>query len=538
MGYTIGVSTGLFKIAHSQNPGKSLEFMGLPRKAIWSIYKGVRFAQIDLESISEFLEDKLEEKMKKVKAMGIEFGVHGEVPEYAGRLVPFLDTAEEDVYKRSHDRLIVSAKNCAKIGSKYYLLHSSASRSWYELFAHLGPSQMVDIWGRRFDKLLAEENKDILDWAVEQDFIKEIMSRSYTPVSELTKKVLKESIDKHVMENQDQKITKEQLEKMKKEAEEKAREIFKESLLDAVSSTGIHYGMERLAFFIIAKWMQEGKKCPSELKAIWKGITSSGRIEDTKFRERAENWVPAVTAAYTWGHFNPEECPTKEDRLEDPKPYFDDNKMWMAFETPMAGAGTEETSRLAQPIHIYHMVKNLGTKNAVIVLDFEHQLSSNIDPMKQAEAFPEGEAKWVRLVHVGYPALLAPAHLPIPLGSDAQEYIYKLLWEYRKKGFKDGIIIFERGGGEEPIQETVLALKKVVEFLEKDVPPDKLYEHPDFFGLKHMGPELIRQRTSIKAHLLDPLKGMLSIPEEEYDFLGTSAAAARKLEEWKKEQYK
>ena len=529
MGYTIGVSTGLWKIAHQQSPGKSLEFMGLSRKAIWSIYKGVNFAQIDLESTAEFLEDDLKEKMKKVKAMGIDFGVHGEVPETAGRLVPHLDTAEEDVYKRSHERFIYSAKNCASIGSKYYLLHSSASRSWHELFMHQAPSLMVDVWGRRFKILLEVEEPWLLKWAAEKDFVMEVFHGGRTIPD---KDDYLESIKaKYNAANQGKEPSSDELKDMEKKAEEKAIEKVKEIIVQTMSVNDIGWGVERIAFYIIAKWMESGKTCPSELRAIWKGIAGGGSIDNPSFRENAARWVPAVAAAYTWGHFNP-----KDPRYEDPKKYFE--KMWMAFETPMTGAGVEEMARLGEPIHIYQMVKNLKLKNAVVVLDFEHQLASGINPEDQVEALPEGEGKWIKIIHVGYPAVLAPAHIPIPLGSDAQTWIYKILWKYRKKGFKDGIIIFERGGGDEPIQESVLALKKIVEYLEKDVSPEKLIDHEDFFGLKKMGPETIRQRLQIKEHALDPLKGMLMIPEEEYDFLGTSAAAQRKLEEWKKEKLK
>ena len=528
MGYTIGVSTGLWKIAHQQSPGKSLEFMGLARKALWSIYKGVRFAQIDLESIAEFLEDDLDQKIKKVKEMGIEFGVHGEVPETAGRLVPFLDSAEEDVYKRSHERLIYSAKNCARIGSKYYLLHSSASRSWHELSRDLGPTLMVDIWGRRFEHLFNEE-KWLLDWAIKKPFIIEIFSRRGAKSIEEAEKDEMERFEKRYKYDKGKEPSSEEKERAHLDIKKEVEEEFKKALSDMISRNDISYGVERIAFYIIAKWMESGKTCPSELRATWKGIARGGSIDNDSFREKADNWVPAIAAAYTWGHFNP-----KDSRYEDPKKYFE--KMWMAFETPMTGAGVEEAARLAKPMHIYHMVKNLKMKNAVVVLDFEHQLSSWIDPFEQVKALPEGEGKWIKIIHIGYPAVMAPAHIPIPLGSDAQFWVYKILWEYRKKGFKDGIIIFERGGGDEPIQETVLALKKVTEYLEKDVAPEKLPE--DFYGLTKLAPETIRQRLQIKNHALDPLKGMLMVPEEEYDFLGTSAAAQRKLEEWKKERLK
>ena len=60
----------------------------------------------------------------------------------------------------------------------------------------------------------------------------------------------------------------------------------------------------------------------------------------------------------------------------------------------------------------------------------------------------------------------------------------------------------------------------------------------EFYGMKEHGPEIARQQLAIKEHALDPLKGTLLIPEEEYTFLSSEAVKKGKGEEWRKEKLK
>ena len=145
----------------------------------------------------------------------------------------------------------------------------------------------------------------------------------------------------------------------------------------------------------------------------------------------------------------------------------------------------------------------------------------------------------VKVMHVGWPTPHVPAHIPIYLGSEAQEYIYKILYELKKKGFdekEDRWIIFERGGGQDPIKDSVVSLRKIVGFLRKDVVPKDL--PPEFYGVGDEGPEVARQFVTIREHALDPLKGVLHVSEEEFGFLRTGVDEKGKLEEWKKEKFR
>jgi hypothetical protein len=83
----------------------------------------------------------------------------------------------------------------------------------------------------------------------------------------------------------------------------------------------------------------------------------------------------------------------------------------------------------------------------------------------------------------------------------------------------------------------VTALKIMAEHLEKDIPPERL--PPEFFGI--VTGEIAseeRQLAIIREHARDPLKGLISVPEEEYTFLSRAALEKPGVtpEKWKKEE--
>ena len=102
-------------------------------------------------------------------------------------------------------------------------------------------------------------------------------------------------------------------------------------------------------------------------------------------------------------------------------------------------------------------------------------------------------------------------------------------------------MVFERGGGKDPgefISTSVESIRMMIEELNKDTNPEQL--PVEFFGVSPKGvlsPQ--RQEVIIREHALDPLKGMLSVPEEEYTFLSSEAIKkGKKPEEFKKEEYR
>lgn len=513
MSYKVGISSGYWSIAKGGGAEASEALAGISKKIYFSQTQGVQFTQIDIESLAEFGEPNLKEKLEAIKKAGFEFGVHAECVAIGMNTLP-LDSPLEDDYKRAHERLVLHIKKSGEIGSKYVLLHSSESHPFILLGKELQPTKLVDVWGRPLRKFL-EENRRLLDWVVEKDFVWEFTHR--------TPKGIISEIEENLLNNFYVRNKKEPSEEEKKKIHEEAVRSAEGWFLQKISSADLAYGAERVAYFITAKWMEDSRD------PMWAN-TVGGTIDDDKFREDYQKWVPAVSAKYIWGHFNP-----KVSVFENPKKLLEKHKMYLVFETPMATAGYELHMRLSRPLHMYYLAKAIGSDLVGLAMDFEHMLGSNLDPKKEVEALPFNGGKFVKVIHAGFPAPYQPAHLPIGVGSDAQLFLYERLYELRKKGFMDGFIIFERGD-ESSIKQTIISLRLIVQFLEKETPPNKLT--PEFFGMAEKGAEVTRQIVAIREHAFDPLKGMLAVPEEEHGFLGRKAVEKGKGEEWRKEKYK
>lgn len=178
-----------------------------------------------------------------------------------------------------------------------------------------------------------------------------------------------------------------------------------------------------------------------------------------------------------------------------------------------------------------------------MIIDWEHVATHGVDPFHEAEDFvsavkklnDENAADLILGVHSNYPSPLQP-HKPIEIGD--RPIIYSLLYKLRKIGLgKNHIVylLFERGGGENPFKGSIIALRAIAEELEKDTPPDQL--PLEFYGITEGTRDYARQIVIIKEHALEPLKGLLKVPEEDYTFLGTSAIRGGKQPEiWKKEE--
>ncbi|MEM7821299.1 MAG: hypothetical protein QXX38_00555 [Candidatus Aenigmatarchaeota archaeon] len=560
MAYVVGISSGAFGVAATE---ERPQLLGLFKKAQYSVTQGVRFVQIDLESVSEFEEPGLEEKMKKdvIEKLGISFGIHSETKAF-GVEAAELDSAIREEYERAHRRFIEILEKSIKIGSKYLLFHSSESDPFTLLALRTQPADIVDFYGRPFSEFL-KENEWLLDWIMGEGEWKdkeggqfiwvEILHRTLKNYLAL---IMEEKKERYIMEEK-----KEPSEEWLEEVIKRERKSLREYFVDLVSSRALHYGPERWAYYLIAKWMEKNK----EKEPLWEKIVRTNieffakrdgmsleewaeknkinlqnlSIDDKFFREHTELWVPAVSAKYIWGHLNP-----IDPKFKDPKKYIENSGIVLVLESPMGGRGIEEWLRFYNPAHIYHLAEIVGKKYIQIALDLEHMLSLRLDPEIVIDLFPKNGGEYVKVIHAGWPSTLAPAHVPIPLGSEQQQYLYKIYYKLREKGFgldpkEDVYIIFERGPF--PIQQTIVALKKIVEFLEKNIKPEDLIKYPEFFGIEMKEiASFERQKAIISEHFFDPLKDLLAVPEEKWSFLGKEAMGKPGVtgEKWEKEELK
>lgn len=597
MAYIIGVSSGIFAAAAEH---ERVQYAGLAKKAEYCITKGVQFVQIDLESVSEFKTPNLKEDLEKIRDLGVRYGIHSETRAF-GVEAAELDSAIETDYKFGHERLREILEKAGEIKSEYVLIHSSESEPFLLLERHLQPASLVDFFGNPFrDFLEANENKWLIEWALggnKKDIIDTAFQVWIKKRKEITIEDIRDALKEKGIEPKDfiwmeilrgslaevlrdrilsriesleisigkayDVITEEERKRVDGQIERSLDILISDilsSLLSYIQSRSLHYGPERVAYYFIAKWMEKNNDplwnnivnstieffAKSEKKSVEEWLREKGirekSIDDENFRKYNYLWVPAVSAKYIWGHLNQDKNPRKA--YYDLKEIIKKYKMPLVLETPMAHRGIEEWLRLPNPIQMYYLAeqvnKEAGFLCLAIAMDFEHMLSIRLDPEVVIDLLPEDVGKYVLVIHAGFPASLAPAHIPIPLGSEQQYYLYKLMYKLRKKGFgkdkKDYFIVFERGGGADPIQQSVIALRKIVEFLEKDIPPEKL-PMEEFFGFATGEiASLERQRSIILEHALDPLKGVIMVPEEEYTFLGAAATERVSPEKWRKEE--
>ncbi|MBS3055250.1 MAG: hypothetical protein J4452_02030 [Candidatus Aenigmarchaeota archaeon] len=581
----IGVSSGIFGIAKEKGHEEAMQYAGIPRKAMYSITKGVNFVQVDLESISEFLDPSLDDGVKNVEKLGITFGLHSETPAFGQREFPHLDSAIDVDYRRGHERMWIILENANRIRAKYVLVHSSESTPFIFLSREMQPTDLVDVWGRPFNTFIDEENKKdewVKKWLIDinqgyiwidlftdtlQGIIDIEVKRTILSSSQ-TKKLITQSGE---TVEQKKTLTDEDKKEIREDVTKYVIEVYYDYFRRQIKSKSLHYGPERTAYYITAKWMERENdplwdniinvtakyyalkddfgtfKGDIEKWMEWKGIKKvNGKwsIENPGFRQFYQLWVPSVSAKYVWGHFMQDKCPGVGPYLDkDPKQVLAKKQVLFLFETPMAGHGSEDLLRFPQPGQMFFLIKEITSPYVGIAIDLEHLLMDGIDPDLAFQVLPDGAGKYIRVIHSGWPSPLGPAHIPIPIGSEQHQYLYKMYRELAKKGMdvkkegKDDVyLIFERGGGEDPIKQSVLSLRLIKKFLEMDVPFDKL--PLEFYGIEpgQVASEA-RQWTIIEEHGRDPLKGLLVVPEETHGQLSKSAIEkGKRPEEVKKEE--
>ena len=202
---------------------------------------------------------------------------------------------------------------------------------------------------------------------------------------------------------------------------------------------------------------------------------------------------------------------------------------------------------LWRPAHLYALVKTLRkrvNKNIYITWDFEHLAGQGVDPIEEVKRTikPKSEGGlgikdlgiFTLSVHCNKPN---PLHGHVPLEFGEKE-VYVLLYMCRITGMgkadNDVYLLFERGGGQDPFKQSVDALRLMAEYLEKDVPYDKVDLR--MFGMKLTAGDIERQKQIVLQHRFELIKELMQVPEEEWGWLSGVATRKGKTKEWRKNE--
>ncbi len=559
--YTVGISTGFWRI------GKDPALLGLAQKiGGLGATGGIRFVQVDLETVAEFYEPQVEELIKRMKEkLDMIAGLHGEIGELMA-----LDSAEKRIWDQTHRRLCQTVRYAAKLGFFYVNIHLSNKqlisfteaqhRTQGYFYPVVGPD------GKGLPSIIKDVPK--VHDEVKQHIAKHIIQRSkafreaYRNLREKKLKQLPDLVNQAVKQELEKMPEHQRTEEAKKEITERFRRNIEQYLYEqAEREAGTDdfafdlwlnlrddeqekYQLEDGewgAYHIVARWMRERGD------PLW-GNIAEGKDPQSLYYTDERMFCAAVASKYIEGHLTLKDNPANEEFLDGMsiKEWCEKSKLLLLLENPESGEGAEGLYRLFHPRHFYHTIKQLNSPFIRVTIDFEHMVSQQLDPDDILQKLPGDFGRLIALFHLGQAVPYGgTAHIPISRGSLAQEQIYRWLYLLRKTGWKQGYIMFERGAGRtgqgrlpsEVFEDSVQALRQIAKYLELDVKPDEL--PPEFYGIA-VGNEAVyaRQVVAVREHAWDPLEGLLSVPEEKHSFLSRTAVDKGKAQEWERRKFR
>jgi hypothetical protein len=556
MPYTVGVSSGWWKI------DRPPDLLGLATKVgSFGGTAGVQFIQADLDTTSEFFEPRLKEQMKRIKEkLGMKLGLHAEVGELMA-----LESAERRLWEQSHLRLIETVKYAAELGMVYINTHLSARPQLYymereyRIMGYMYP--VVDFHGRPLYEICDEsaEAKEIAQKnllgvqsvihmdarekfeELERNYDKILREREAEALADLEKRTdfieasklpdpYREPELRRLADIERRKVEHEISEAMRRNRNDDLYNIWKEA-----PNACYHIETAEIAAYkVVGAYMRE--KGDPIWGTLCNGLEPEKAYTDSK-THAAMN--AAVAARYLEGHLKVKDHYLNEKYLNGMSvlEWLEKHKIILAFEIPEAHEGLEGLMRLINPLDGHVLIRKIKSPVIKLCIDFEHLLSHKIRVEDVIKGLPSDGGKDIIALHLSKPIpYFGSAHAPIPIGSRAQEIIYQWMFALRKKGFRDGYIIYERGGGKtawDVMQNVVWTMRQIVKYLEQDIPFDKL--PPEFYGISEQTKETFaRQLVTVRDHAWDPLEGVLEIPEEKHTFLSKTAVDKGKREEWEK----
>ncbi len=560
MGYTVGVSTGFYRVQSDPS------LLGLATKIAYGATHGVQFVQIDIETLAELKEPLLKYKIKRsMQDLGVsKVGVHAEIE------TVHVDTALKGEWDGTHLRLCETIAACKEYGFFYVNCHlSGKTQLMYEDRAYFIQGYFYPVVGPDGQPIYNFCEKSGSKGALEvlNGIIPDIIKREPEYEKHFNKRF--HDLHKNVIENEEEEIRrmfsqnpnfqnasddekkaviyseiKKRMPRLEEEARRRLRNEDDSQVIYDLWKKSV-YGKFLLDNSEIGAYEAVATAMIENGDPIWKNICG-GNDPKEAYETRHDLYNAACAAKYLEGHVIVKDHPYNKKFLGglSIKEFCEKNRIYMLFETP-AGVevpGHEGQIRLFRPIHGYHLMKKIDSPYVKLCLDAEHLISQKLDIDSAIDALPDDGGKYVVLFHLGRPVPYGgTAHRPLILGSRSQELIYRWFYKLRKKGMHTSFMLFERGSGQTPkevFESSVLVMRQVAKYLEKDMHPDQL--PPEFYGVSFENEAIWKQQiTNLRAHAYDPLQGMLSVPEETHTFLGRHAIQERsKGEEWKKGQFR
>ncbi len=489
--YKVGITTGI----------PSFDKATVVQQTQMVVSKGTKVIQVDLEYPQSPTPHDVDEIKRIIKAQNVDFTMHA-----ATNMTLPTTSAEQTDYQMVERDMKEYIKLSKKIGFKAINIHSSYLPSPFLMREYRRLSwNMVDDEGKPVKEKFLKSKKAI-EW-----YAKERMKREdYTTRLSL----MRDYISKK------EKLSGEELEARIKSIspEEKEKKVM-EALKDYFRSNPPEELMEHQAYIIMGWYMYErGDK-------LWKNIVGKESPEKLIDKGEEKKLVDAVAGKYLEGHI--------KNMLKDLK----GANVMLLIETPDCRQKEfRGYHRLERPRDLFQVIRIVDHPLVRMTVDFEHVATHGMDVMEEIKNSPRDMGEYTKMLHVGsYPS---PAHLHHPVERD-DVYLYKLIWYLRERGFRDGYIIYEWGGGrkeEERWLDSVNALKWMSMWLERNVAPEDL--PPEFFGITPG--EIERERRIIEKNTFKPLEGTLESPELSHGWLRGEVMNKKKKprEVWDQEEYR
>ncbi|MBI4017873.1 MAG: glutaredoxin [Candidatus Aenigmarchaeota archaeon] len=493
--FEVGVTSGL----------PSIDRATLVEEAMNSIGKGCDVMRLDVESHNHLTPKDKDDLKALADAQGMKWAIHAD-------LTIDLTVSEKTHWEYVEKSLKAYIKFAKDINAVYVNVHASVyetpalrpaiSRA-YEL--HVDPDGK-DI------KELFEQTKEAQRWYVEEETrniqIYQVV-RYFHEKWAIAERLKDEEYNKKMGELN----AKSDTDKIKAYQDDLTKDLLR--TFDSRITEWFTYN--------IVAWSMYKKRDP-----IWRSIcgdTTPGQLVKSDKQDDLIKLVDAVSGAYVRGHF--------QKHLEN----MEKDNVIFVLENPDARGGNYKGQlqhRLMHPTNIYHVVRAIGSPYLRMSIDFEHIAMQGYDVWKEVEKFPNDIGEWVLNFDVNSHPNVNHLQHPVERGDI---FLYKLLWEVRKRGLKRAYLMYEWGGGRKPEErwlESVPALKMIAKMLESDIAPDDL--PPEFFGV---GPaEIELEKRIMERNTFKPLEGTLEFPELAWGWFSGELKKKGKLEQWAKEEYR